>query len=169
MKRWSKEHYCSVQTDSTRNVQAELADETPHILYTSSKKYSLYFFIIATFYSHIYTLVHSVQPWFISAELCSWRKNRNLHGFHFSLSSRMFDVFWRFAEKKQTVSRSTPESADFVYMDSYFYPGIWMYYSTPMLLMDTKLHECERKVDIQNEITGLHNQCWSSQKIADIP
>ena len=101
MKRWSKEHYCSVQTDSTRNVQAELADETPHILYTSSKKYSLYFFIIATFYSHIYTLVHSVQPWFISAELCSWRKNRNLHGFHFSLSSRMFDVFWRFAEKNR--------------------------------------------------------------------
>jgi len=104
MKRWSEGEYCSWVS---RQLQDDaggggLSDETPHILCTSSRKYSLYF-------SLCLLSIHRLTLWYTEYSRdvfhLSYAVNRRtiMHSFHFSLSSRMFDVFPKFKRKIDSI------------------------------------------------------------------
>jgi hypothetical protein len=65
----------------------------------------------------------------------------------------MLDVFPRFKGKKrqyQDPRQKVLSGCPFASMDCYLYPVIWMNYG-PMISMDKKLREFQRKVDIKKD------------------
>ena len=104
MKRWNEGYYCSCVN---RQLQEDAAgggirDETTHILCTSSRKYSLYF-------SLCLLLMHRLTLWYIESSRDVFHLSYAIdgrtvmHSFHFSLSSRMFDVFPWFKGKRDNM------------------------------------------------------------------
>jgi hypothetical protein len=149
-KRWNARYYCScvnrhLQDDAGGRgvLQTKL-----HTFYAQATENIACIFIVSTPYSQIDTLVHWIQSWCISPELCSFRTNGNAQVSLFTFVSKI-----RGSKEKrqyQDPRHKVLSGCQSACMDCYLYPVVWMNYSS-MISVDNRLCEFERKVEIKKD------------------